>query len=130
MNRLPPYGFLRLSQIIGDRRRDIPPIIPVGKSNWWEGVRSGRYPPAKKLSPGVTVWNVSDIRHLVDELQEPTVAPYPSPLAGRWGGTSTNSSQKEPSGSMGRDLDKFIAERAKRPPAKKVSHKGKARRLK
>ncbi len=29
-----------------------------------------------------------------------------------------------------RDLDKFIAERAKRPPVKRVSHKGKARRLK
>jgi hypothetical protein len=28
------------------------------------------------------------------------------------------------------DLDKFIAERAKRPPARRVSHKGKVRRVK
>jgi hypothetical protein len=40
--------LLRLKQIIGDPRSDPPiePIIPVSKSSWWEGVKSGRYPKA------------------------------------------------------------------------------------
>jgi hypothetical protein len=43
--QLPETGFVRLRQIIGDPKADppIPPLIPVGKSTWWEGVKSGRY---------------------------------------------------------------------------------------
>lgn len=65
--QLPETGFLRLPQIIGDRKANppIPPIIPVKKSCWWEGVRTGRYPPAVKLSPRVTAWRVEDIRALI-----------------------------------------------------------------
>ncbi|SEA50512.1 hypothetical protein SAMN05216411_1112 [Nitrosospira multiformis] len=67
MNQIPEIGFLRLSQIIGNPKAvpPIPPIIPVKKSAWWSGVRSGRYPKPLKLSPRVTVWRVEDIRALV-----------------------------------------------------------------
>ena len=67
MHQLPETGFLRLKQIIGDAESDppIPPIIPVGKSTWWEGVKCGRYPPSVKLSPHVTAWRVEDIRDLI-----------------------------------------------------------------
>jgi predicted DNA-binding transcriptional regulator AlpA len=59
----PLNGFLRLPQIIGDPKAipPIPALIPVGKSNWWAGVKSGRYPPAIRLSPRVTVWRAADI---------------------------------------------------------------------
>lgn len=69
MHQLPETGFLRLPQIIGDPKADppIPPIIPVKKSCWWAGVRSGRFPRAVKLSPRITVWRVEDIRALVAE---------------------------------------------------------------
>lgn len=52
-HHLPETGFLRLPQIIGDPQADppIPAIIPVGKSTWWSGVKSGRYPPSVKVSP-------------------------------------------------------------------------------
>lgn len=66
---LPETGFVRLSNIIGDPKADppIPPIIPVSKSTWWAGVKTGRYPkPAKKLGPRITVWKVSDIRALIE----------------------------------------------------------------
>jgi len=64
---IPETGFLRLSQIIGNRRVDppIPALIPVGRSTWWEGVRSGKYPQPVKLGPKTTVWKVEDIRALI-----------------------------------------------------------------
>jgi prophage regulatory protein len=66
-NQLPETGFLRLRQIIGDPRVDppVPPIIPVKKTCWWDGVRSGRFPKPVKLGPRVTVWRVEDIRNLI-----------------------------------------------------------------
>ena len=67
MNQLPATGFLRLSQIIGDPKAEppIPPIIPVKKTCWWDGVKSGRFPQPVKLGPRVTAWRVEDIRNLI-----------------------------------------------------------------
>jgi prophage regulatory protein len=33
-----------LKQIIGDKTTNIPAIIPVSKSTWWDGVKTGRFP--------------------------------------------------------------------------------------
>ena len=65
---LPETGFLRLPQIIGDQRTHppTPPIIPVSKSTWWAGVKSGLYPKPVKLGPRITAWRVSDIRQLIE----------------------------------------------------------------
>ena len=65
MNTLPESGFLRLKQIIGDRKRGIPPLIPVSASTWWAGVRSGRFPQGFHLSKRCTLWRVEDIRTLI-----------------------------------------------------------------
>lgn len=65
MNQLPESGFLRLPQIIGDAKRDIPALIPVSKTTWWNGVASGRFPKPVKLGPRTTAWRVSDIRALI-----------------------------------------------------------------
>jgi prophage regulatory protein len=59
-NMLPEKGFLRLPQVLK--------IVPVGKSTWWAGVKSGRYPKGQKLSPRTTAWKVEDIRALIAEL--------------------------------------------------------------
>lgn len=58
--------LLRLKQIIGDPKAvpPIEPIIPVSRSNWWAGVKSGRYPKPLKLGPRITVWKASDIQSL------------------------------------------------------------------
>jgi predicted DNA-binding transcriptional regulator AlpA len=67
---LPETGYLRLSQIIGRAASPnapaIPPLIPVSKSTWWAGVRTGRYPKPYKLSRRSTAWRVEDIRALID----------------------------------------------------------------
>ncbi|MET0013047.1 MAG: AlpA family phage regulatory protein [Sedimenticola sp.] len=70
MYNLPETGYVRLPQIIGDKKANppVPPIIPVSKSTWWEGVKSGRFPKAIKLGPRTTVWRVEDIRALVEEV--------------------------------------------------------------
>jgi prophage regulatory protein len=70
MQELPETGYLRLSQIIGNSKVEPPisPIIPVSKSTWWEGVKSGRYPqPVRTLGPRITAWRVEDIRRLIAE---------------------------------------------------------------
>lgn len=62
---LPDTGFLRLRQIIGDASRGIPSLIPVSRSTWWAGVRSGRYPKPVKLGARCTAWRVEDVRELI-----------------------------------------------------------------
>ena len=67
MHQLPETGFLRLRQILGDPRT-VPPtpaIFPVGKSAWYAGVNSGRFPAPVKLGPRTSAWRVEDIRALI-----------------------------------------------------------------
>lgn len=71
MSNLPKAGYLRLPQIIGDKRRDIPAIIPVSRSSWFAGVRSGRYPAPIKLGSRTAAWKVQDILGLIDRLNTP-----------------------------------------------------------
>jgi predicted DNA-binding transcriptional regulator AlpA len=69
MQTLPDTGYLRLSNIVGDAKAKppIPAIIPISKSTWWAGVRSGRYPqPTRALGERITAWDVRDIRALVE----------------------------------------------------------------
>lgn len=67
MHQLPETGFLRLPQIIGNSKATppIPALMPVCKSTWWAGVKSGRFPSPVKLGPRTTVWRVEDIRALI-----------------------------------------------------------------
>lgn len=51
---LPATGYFRLHQITGRPARNghpaIPALIPVSRSTWWAGVKSGRYPqPVRTL---------------------------------------------------------------------------------
>lgn len=64
-NVLPETGLVRLSQIVGDKKKGIAPIIPVSKSSWWAGVKSGRYPKPIKLGERTTCWDVASIRALI-----------------------------------------------------------------
>ncbi len=69
--QLPATGYLRLHQIIGRPARQgqpaIPPLVPVSRSTWWAGVKSGRYPrPTHALGERITAWRVEDIRRMLD----------------------------------------------------------------
>ena len=59
---LPQTGFVRLRAILGPQGP-----IPISKSTWWAGVRSGRYPSPIKLGPRLTAWRVEDIRALIEQ---------------------------------------------------------------
>ena len=69
MVRIYQDSFYRLKQIIGDKNKDIPPIVPVSQSTWWLGVKSGKFPKPIKLSEGVTVWRGADLLKLFDQPQ-------------------------------------------------------------
>lgn len=50
-------SLLRLPQVLAK--------VPVCKTTWWAGVKSGRYPAPVKLSPRVTCWRSSYIDALI-----------------------------------------------------------------
>ena len=72
MNTLPQEGFVRLPQIVGDPKAipPIPPLIPVSKSTWWAGVKSGRFPRSYKLGPGTTVWKAAEVRDYLVSVEQ------------------------------------------------------------
>ena len=59
---IPDTGFVRLTQILE--------VIPICKSSWWAGVKSGRYPKPVKLSERCTAWCAEDIHTLIKELSK------------------------------------------------------------
>ncbi len=69
---LPETGYLRLPQIVGKSATNngpaIPALIPVSKSTWWAGVRTGRYPKPVKLGDRITAWRVEEIRALIEQV--------------------------------------------------------------
>lgn len=64
---LPRVGFVRLSQIIGDPKQNIPAVFPIGKSAWWDGIKKGRYPQPVKLGPRTTAWRAEEIHKLIED---------------------------------------------------------------
>ncbi len=52
-----PRGYVRLGAILK--------MIPVGKSTWWAGVKSGRFPQGVKLGKNTTAWRIEDIEALM-----------------------------------------------------------------
>jgi len=57
---LPETGFLRLPEVLK--------FIPVCRTVWWEGIKSGKYPAGIKLSTRCTAWRAEDIRALIKQL--------------------------------------------------------------
>ncbi len=58
--------FLRISQICGDKRRGLKPMVPVSRSTWWLGVKEGKFPKPIKLGERTTVWREEDVRALLN----------------------------------------------------------------
>ena len=85
MNQLSPW--LRLEQIIGQRevspeeaaenrrygkrprrpRKAVPPIIPIGRTNFELGVRAGRFPAPRRIGR-IRVWAAGEIAALADAI--------------------------------------------------------------
>jgi predicted DNA-binding transcriptional regulator AlpA len=60
------YALIRLSEIVGDPARGVKPLLPIGKSTWWDGVRAGHFPQPVRL-PGckATFWRKADVLALL-----------------------------------------------------------------
>ena len=59
---LPAEGVVRLPSVIA--------VLGISKSGFLDGVRKGKYPTGKLLSPRCRVWLVSDIRALLASLEK------------------------------------------------------------
>ena len=64
---LPQIGFLRIWQIVGNPKSEppIPALLPIGRTSFLNGVKSGKYPKPVKLGERTTAWRVEDIKALI-----------------------------------------------------------------
>lgn len=67
-NTMLVIGYLRIWQIVGDKKRGIEPILPIGRSTFLAGVKAGKYPQPVKLGERTTAWRKSDILTLLDSM--------------------------------------------------------------
>ena len=70
VRQIPEAGFLRIWQIIGNPKAEppTPALIPIGRTSFLNGVKSGKYPKPVKLGERTTAWKVEDIRALIGQL--------------------------------------------------------------
>ena len=59
---LPQEGFVRLPQVLH--------VLGIGKTTFWEGIKTGRFPAPVKLGPRTAVWRVEDIRNLISHISQ------------------------------------------------------------
>ena len=59
-SNIPDNGFVRLPQVLE--------VFPIGKSTWWAGVKSGRFPKPIKLGANTSAWRAGDIRQLLQDI--------------------------------------------------------------
>ena len=62
---IPNTGYVRLPQILA--------VVPISKSSWWAGVKSGRYPSSYKLGR-CTMWKAEDIHSLIAGIAESAIS--------------------------------------------------------
>jgi len=58
---LPMEGFVRLVTILA--------VLQISKSSFLNGVKDGRYPPGRLLSPRTRVWHVDEVRSMIDAIK-------------------------------------------------------------
>jgi len=68
--QLPQTSFFRLQHIIGDKNAEppVPALIPIGRTSFLNGVKSGKYPRPVKLGARTVAWRVTDIYALIDKI--------------------------------------------------------------
>ena len=89
---LPETGFVRIRSILA-------PLgpIPVSKSSWWAGVRTGRFPAPVKLDPRTTAWSTEDIKLFIEnpERWRSTSPSTPATRPTRRGATAAKANEAE-----------------------------------
>jgi predicted DNA-binding transcriptional regulator AlpA len=72
-NQLPETGFLRIWHIVGNKKTNIPALIPISRTSFLNGVKSGKYPKPVKLGERTTAWKVEDIRNLIISINQSSI---------------------------------------------------------
>jgi prophage regulatory protein len=62
IDNLPSTGFVRLSQILGPKGP-----LPISRSTWYAGQKTGRFPKPVKLGPRAVGYRVEEIRQLLSK---------------------------------------------------------------
>lgn len=57
---LPEVGFAR--------ERTVLQVMSLGRSTWWLGIKTGRYPKPVRIGKRAIAWKVEDIRALIARL--------------------------------------------------------------
>jgi prophage regulatory protein len=52
--------LLRLNQIV-------PHLLPISKTSWWNGVKSGKFPKSIKLGKRTTCWRESEVLAIIEK---------------------------------------------------------------
>ena len=55
-----PEKLLRLSEVLTR--------VPVSRSAWYQGCKTGKFPPPIKLGPKTSAWRESDVNRLIADL--------------------------------------------------------------
>jgi prophage regulatory protein len=58
VNHKPTERLIRLDEVLT--------YLPVSRSTWWSGVKTGRYPRPVKLGPHTPCWRLADIIELAE----------------------------------------------------------------
>jgi prophage regulatory protein len=61
---LPAEGFVRLPSILA--------VLQISKSSFMNGVKEGRYPAGQLLTPRTRVWDVKEVRSMLETIKGET----------------------------------------------------------
>lgn len=60
--------LLKIHDILGDPRHNIPPMIPISQATWYRGIQAGQFPkPVRIGNTRSSFWRESDILKLLQE---------------------------------------------------------------
>lgn len=59
-SRLPETGFIRLKEVLR--------LIPIGRTSWYAGLKTGKYPKPIYLGPRTSAYRVEDIQALISRM--------------------------------------------------------------
>lgn len=67
INELPATGFIRQSQLVGNRKKKTKGRYPFSAATLWRKVKAGKFPKPVKLSERVTAWRCEEVREWEDD---------------------------------------------------------------
>lgn len=69
-NTIPVIAFYKIWQIIGNPKAvpPVPALIPIGKTSFLNGVKSGLYPAPVKLGMRSVAWRVDDVKAMIERM--------------------------------------------------------------